>query len=96
MGRYVFGDFGTGNIWNIARDTAPTLTLTAADGAVDTGLQIASFGQDDDGELYIVHLGGTLHRLVQAHRRRPADSRRSSRQTGCVNAAHSDSSPRPG
>ena len=27
-----------------------------------TGLQISSFGQDTDGELYIVHLGGTLHR----------------------------------
>jgi len=27
-------------------------------------LQIASFGQDTEGEIYIVHLGGTLHRVV--------------------------------
>ena len=73
-GRYVFGDFGSGNLWNIARDTAPTLTLTAAM-ALSTGLQIASFGQDTDGEVYVVHLGGTLHRLVQGTGGGPADSR---------------------
>jgi uncharacterized repeat protein (TIGR03806 family) len=84
-GRYVFGDFGSGNLWNIARDTAPTLTLTAAM-ALSTGLQIASFGQDTDGEVYIVHLGGTLHRLVQGAgggRQIPVQLS----QTGCVNAA---------
>ncbi len=59
-GRYVFGDFG-GALWNIARDTMPTITLGAG---LDTSLQIASFGQDTDGEIYIVHLGGTLHRVV--------------------------------
>jgi hypothetical protein len=58
------GDFGSGNLWNIARNTPPTLNLTST-GALATGLSIASFGQDTDGELYIVHLGGTLHRLVQ-------------------------------
>ena len=29
IGRYVFADFATGNIWHIARDTPPTLTLAA-------------------------------------------------------------------
>ena len=85
-GRYVFGDFGSGNLWNIARDTAPTLTLTAAM-ALPTGLQIASFGQDTDGEVYIVHLGGTLHRLVQGTgggRQIPSQLS----QTGCVNATN--------
>jgi len=66
QGRYVFGDFATGNLWNISRTTTPTLTLpTGADpNRASTGLQIASFAQDTDGELYIVHLGGTLHRIV--------------------------------
>jgi uncharacterized repeat protein (TIGR03806 family) len=63
QGRYVFGDFGSGNLWNIPRDTTPTRTVTSAD-ALNTGLNIASFGQDAAGELYIVHLGGTLHRIV--------------------------------
>ncbi len=60
-GRYVFGDFVTGRIWHIARDTAPTLTVSAG---LDSGLSIASFGVSLDGELYVVHYGGTLHRLV--------------------------------
>jgi uncharacterized repeat protein (TIGR03806 family) len=80
-GRYVFGDFG-GALWSIARDTAPTLTL--GDG-LDTGLQISSFGQDTDGEMYVVHLGGTLHRLVPGTgggRQIPTQLS----QTGCVNA----------
>ncbi len=65
-GRYVFADFVTGNVWHIARDTAPTLTLGATSPAFNSGLQVASFAQDADGELYIVHLGGTLHKIVPA------------------------------
>jgi hypothetical protein len=79
----VFGDFGSGNLWNIARDTTPTLTLTST-GALSTGLNIASFGEDTNGEVYIVHLGGTLHRLVQgAGGGRQIPTQLS--QTGCVN-----------
>jgi uncharacterized repeat protein (TIGR03806 family) len=87
-GRYVFGDFG-GALWSIARDTTPTLTL--GDG-LSTGLAISSFGQDQDGELYLVHLGtgganGTLHRIVQGTgggRQIPTLLS----ATGCVNAAN--------
>jgi uncharacterized repeat protein (TIGR03806 family) len=63
VGRYVFGDFATGNLWNIARDTTPTLTVDETS-ANSTGLQIASFAEDMAGELYIVHLGGTIHRII--------------------------------
>jgi len=61
-GRYVFGDFVTGRIWHIARDTPPTLDVTQAP-SLATGLSIASFAEGVDGELYVVHYGGTLHRL---------------------------------
>jgi uncharacterized repeat protein (TIGR03806 family) len=61
VGRYLFGDFGTGALWSIARNTTPTMTMGAG---LSTNLQIASFGQDVDGEAYIVHLGGTLHKIV--------------------------------
>ena len=64
IGRYVFADFISGRLWSIPADTAPTVVITAADSLAATGLSIASFGQDLDGELYIVDLGGTLHRLV--------------------------------
>lgn len=60
-GRYVFGDFSSGRIWHIARDSTPTLTMTSG---FDSGLQIASFAQGIDGELYIVNYAGTLHRLT--------------------------------
>jgi uncharacterized repeat protein (TIGR03806 family) len=62
QGRYVFGDFGTGRIWHIAGDTAPTRTVTGSE-AYASGLAIASFGEDSDGELYVVEYGGLLHRL---------------------------------
>jgi uncharacterized repeat protein (TIGR03806 family) len=81
-GRYVFGDFG-GGLWSIARNTTPTVTLG---NGLDTGLSISAFGQDTNGEVYVVHLGGTLHRLVQGAgggRQIPTDLS----QTGCVNAA---------
>ena len=62
VGRYVFGDFVTGRLWHVARDTPPTLDVTSA-AALATGLSIASFAEGLDGELYVVHYGGTLHRL---------------------------------
>jgi uncharacterized repeat protein (TIGR03806 family) len=61
VGRYVFGDFGSGRIWHIARDTPPTLQVTTG---FNSGLSISSFAQDAAGEIYVVHFGGTLHRLA--------------------------------
>ncbi|HVF89144.1 MAG TPA: PQQ-dependent sugar dehydrogenase, partial [Blastocatellia bacterium] len=57
-GAYVYGDFCTGEIF-------------LADGAgkrllIDTDLNITSFGEDDSGEIYVVSLGGTVHRLVSS------------------------------
>ena len=60
VGRYVFGDFVSGRIWHIARDTTPTLTVTTG---FDSNHSISSFGQGADGELYVVNYGGSLHRL---------------------------------
>ncbi|HET9864868.1 MAG TPA: PQQ-dependent sugar dehydrogenase [Steroidobacteraceae bacterium] len=87
QGRYVFGDFGSGNLWHIARDTKPTLTLDANSVADATGLSIASFAQDTDGELYIVHLGGTLHKIVPAAGGGGSIATNLS-DTGCVNPAN--------
>lgn len=83
-GRYVFGDFVSGRIWHIARDTTPTLQVSAG---FDSGLQIASFGQGADGEIYVVHYGGTLHRLVAGATGGGTIPTQLS-ATGCVNAAN--------
>jgi glucose/arabinose dehydrogenase len=60
VGRYVFGDFITGTLWHIGESTQPTMQMGAG---FPTGLSIASFGEDVAGELYVVHYGGTLHRV---------------------------------
>jgi hypothetical protein len=60
-GRYVFGDFGSGQIWHIAADTQPTLRMAAG---FATGLSISSFAEDLAGELYVVDYGGGLYRLT--------------------------------
>ncbi len=70
QGRYVFGDFATGNIWNIARETTPTLNVTnpiPSAPVLDTTLQISSFAEGSDGELYVLdYANGTIQRIRQA------------------------------
>jgi|SRR5690349_19105463 len=66
VGRYVFTDYNFGIIWNIATDTAPTRTIVAADGWA-SGLNPASFAQDNDGELFIVDVRtASIYKLVPA------------------------------
>jgi uncharacterized repeat protein (TIGR03806 family) len=61
VGSYIFGDFGSGRIWRLVGDGAGGYS---AEELLDTSLSIASFGEDVDGEIYVVDLGGTLHRMV--------------------------------
>jgi glucose/arabinose dehydrogenase len=60
-GRYVFGDFGSTQIWHIDANTPPTMQMA---GGINSMLSIASFAEDNDGELYVVHYGGQLYRLI--------------------------------
>ncbi|HEX6998802.1 MAG TPA: PQQ-dependent sugar dehydrogenase [Gammaproteobacteria bacterium] len=62
-GSYVFGDFGSGRIWRLVPDGAGGYDVEAL---LDTNLAIASFAQANDGELYVVDLNGTLHKIVDA------------------------------
>jgi len=67
VGRYVFGDYSSGFIWHIGRDTPPTRMLLPTDGW-DSGLNIASFAEDANGELFMVNVrDSTLHKLVPAN-----------------------------
>jgi len=56
-GTYVFGDFCSGEIFTWNGSSRATL--------LDTALSISSFGEDEDGELYVVGLGGTVSRLTR-------------------------------
>jgi glucose/arabinose dehydrogenase len=66
VGRYVFGDYSSGFIWHIATDTAPTRMVTLDDGWYSS-LNIASFAEDTDGELYMVDVrDSAIYKLVPA------------------------------
>jgi len=59
-GRFVFGDYCSGRIWFALPDGGG---WTATEWA-DTAYAISSFGEDEDGELYLVHLDeGEVYRF---------------------------------
>jgi hypothetical protein len=60
MGAYVFGDFCTGEIFQLL----PATSSGAQTLLMDTSLSISSFGEDESGEVYVVDLNGAVHRLT--------------------------------
>ena len=56
-GSYIYGDYCTGEIfiWNNQQQAL----------LLDTTRNISSFGEDEDGELYVVGLGGTVERVAR-------------------------------
>lgn len=61
-GVYVFGDFMSGNIWGLFPDQNGKLQQKLL---IATGFNIPAFGQDSDGEMYVLEYGrGYIHRLV--------------------------------
>jgi hypothetical protein len=61
VGRYVFGDFLSGRIFSIPGTSSSTVQIT---GGLESGLDISSFAEGVDGELYVVHYGGQLYKIV--------------------------------
>lgn len=58
---YFYGDFGNGRIWGLRRDDADWENALLLETAWD--LRLVSFGEDQEGELYVVDFGGGLYRL---------------------------------
>ncbi|MBX7222315.1 MAG: PQQ-dependent sugar dehydrogenase [Blastocatellia bacterium] len=56
QGMYIYGDYCRGNILGYRNGTVTTL--------LDQVGNIASFGQDQEGELYVVLLNGAIRRIV--------------------------------
>ena len=64
QGLYIFGDYVSGRIWGIPADSPQG---TVPDELIDTTLNISSFAQSPDGEIYILDYGlGQIHQLVEA------------------------------
>jgi uncharacterized repeat protein (TIGR03806 family) len=59
-GAYVYGDFATGRFWGMRYDGRQ---VTWHRELADTTLQVASFGVDADGELYVVDYAGGLYQF---------------------------------
>jgi glucose/arabinose dehydrogenase len=64
-GAYLYGDSCSGRIWALTQRDGRVVDQRELDLGVD-GLQIASFGEDEAGELYVLDLSGGLYRLQPA------------------------------
>jgi uncharacterized repeat protein (TIGR03806 family) len=83
-GRYIFGDFASGKIWDIPNGTQPTMNMT---GGLESGLRISSFAQDHDGELYVVAISGELYRITGSTSGGAQGVATQLSATGCVSAS---------
>ncbi len=61
-GAYVYGDYCSGKIWALRYDGS---RVTESTQVADTNIRIASFGEDTDGELYILDLKGGIYRFAE-------------------------------
>lgn len=61
QGIYLFGDFCTGLVWGMVQNEAGDWITSDP---IETGLRISSFGEDANGEVYIVDIAGDVYRVT--------------------------------
>ena len=61
VGAYLYGDFCTGNIWALRHDDGQVVEQALI---ADTDLQISSFAEGPDGEVYILSFTGEIAQLA--------------------------------
>lgn len=66
-GRYFYGDYVTGNIWSIVKTGSNPTTWSPTEFEINAGFPISSFGEDEQGELYVADYGGTIRRLADVN-----------------------------
>lgn len=65
-GVYVYGDYDTGRVWGLREaDGKATANAELIDLRNNPKLNIAAFGEDPAGELYILAFDGRIHHLVR-------------------------------
>jgi glucose/arabinose dehydrogenase len=65
-GTYFYGDFCSGKIWGASQDGSGNWI---AEELLDTGLSITTFGEDEDGELYVAQYSssnGAIYKIIEA------------------------------
>jgi hypothetical protein len=66
-GIYVYGDYDTGRVWGLReKDGKATINGELIDLKTSTKINIAAFGEDRAGELYILGFDGRIHGFVPA------------------------------
>jgi glucose/arabinose dehydrogenase len=60
QGAYLYGDWGSGTVWTAYRDADNAWQISEF---LETGRNISSFGEDEQGELYLVDYAGAVLRL---------------------------------
>ncbi len=62
-GLYFFADYCSGLMWALGRNADGNWIMSDP---VETNLAVSSFGEDRNGEIYVVDLNGGLYRLVES------------------------------
>lgn len=62
MGTYLYGDYCSGKIWGLRQQDGRWASALL----LDTEANITSFGEDEQGELYVVDRRGAIYRIVAA------------------------------
>lgn len=65
VGHYFYADYCSGRIWSFYQVSSNPLTFSTPELELDTSLNISSFGEDEQGEIYFVDLNGSVRQLVQ-------------------------------
>lgn len=60
-GAYLYADFGSGRLWMLRYDGSAVSDQRLL---LETGENIASFGEDEQRELYLVDIGGEIFKIV--------------------------------
>jgi uncharacterized repeat protein (TIGR01451 family) len=68
VGYYFYADYGSGRIWSMTK-TGPNSWSTPEQeyGPPSPTFNISAFGEDEQGELYVVDYGGNIRRLADAN-----------------------------
>ena len=93
VGKLVYGDFATGHVWAI--DQSPDGAFVPVS-LLTTDQKISSFGQDADGEIYVVdYASGKVSMLVAADSGAPPAEGPGVKlsETGCLDVTHPTTPP---
>jgi len=68
-GRYFFGDYCTGKVWSLTNNNGTTTLINHTDELLKamnkTEFYLSSFGEDEEGELYLIDYSGDIYSITK-------------------------------